>query len=311
MSIRLVRKVTFSAGHRYWLSKLTEDENRRLFGPLTSPFNHGHNYTLEAGFEGEIEPESGMVINIKLLDAMMDELIVDAFNMKSINDEVPHFADRSPSLENLLLFFRDQLAVSDRGFRIADWKGPALPASGFMPISEGGPSAIQNPKSKIQNPDIRLVSLRLIEMPELWAEWTYENGEETMTLTRTYEFAASHRLHAPDLSEERNLELYGKCANPSGHGHNYKLEVTVSGELDAQTGMIVDLMAVDAAVNSRIVDRYDHHHLNTDLPEFVGKVTTSEVVAQEIWKALEGHVPGRLERVRLFETDRSWFEIAR
>lgn len=272
MRVRLVRKVVFSSGHRYWLRCLDAAGNRSLFGRWASPFNHGHNYVLEAGFEGEVEPETGMVVNIKTLDAMLDDCIVAKFDQKSINDEVEEFVDRSPTLENLMLFVRDVI------------------------------------RSEL-NESVDLVQIRLEETPELWGEWMAENGSERMTLTRTYEFAASHRLYAADLPAERNLELYGKCANPSGHGHNYKLEVTVSGDLDERTGMMVDLMALDAAVNERVVERYDHHHLNSDLPEFAGKITTSEVVAAEIWKALDGKIPAKLDRVRLFETDRSWFEI--
>ncbi|MBI5706731.1 MAG: 6-carboxytetrahydropterin synthase [Armatimonadetes bacterium] len=272
MRVRLVRKVGFSSGHRYWLRGLDEQGNRSLFGRWASPHNHGHNYVLEAGFEGQVDPTTGMVVNIKTLDAMLDDCIVAKFDQKSINDEVPSFANRPPTLEHLLLHFRDVILAE---------------------LNDG----------------VHLVQLRLVETPELWGEWSNQDGSETMTLTRTYEFAASHRLYAEGLSAERNLELYGKCANPSGHGHNYKLEVTVSGDLDERTGMMVDLMALDAAVNERVVERYDHHHLNSDLPEFQGKITTSEVVAAEIWRALDGQIPAKLERVRLFETDRSWFEI--
>lgn len=322
MPVRLVRKVTFSSGHRYWLPSLSPEENRALFGKWASPLNHGHNYVLEAGFEGEVDPETGMVVNIKTLDEMMDRRIVDTFDQRSINDEVEGFQDRPPSLENLLFYVRDQLGIADLGFRIAD-RGPEHPTGVQSEGTETAPkpdpkseisdlkSEIGNPQSAIRYPQsaISLVSLRLVETPELWGEWTYEEGKETMTLTRTYEFAASHRLYTPQLSEERNQELFGKCANPSGHGHNYKVEVTVSGDLDPMTGMMVDLVALDDAVNRLVVERYDHHNLNQDLPEFQGKVTTSEVVANEIWRALAGNVPAELVRVRLFETDRSWFEV--
>ncbi len=130
-----------------------------------------------------------------------------------------------------------------------------------------------------------------------------------MTLTRTYEFAASHRLHSDQLSEQENLDLFGKCNRVAGHGHNYVLEVTVEGQPDSTSGMLCNLDELDARVNSRVVDRYDHRNLNVDIPELAGKVPTSEVVAEAIFKKLDGQLPARLKRIRLFETARSCFEV--
>jgi 6-pyruvoyltetrahydropterin/6-carboxytetrahydropterin synthase len=269
-TVRLIRRVAFSAGHRYWRSARSEEENRRLFGRWASPYNHGHNYVLEAEIEGPVDEQTGMVVNIKDLDAILQSRVVAVLDQKSLNDEVEWFADRIPSLENLLLFLEEAIGE---------------PPSGS-----------------------RLRRLRLDEMPTLWAELT-QNGTRTMTLTRTYEFAASHRLHHAGLPEERNQELYGKCSNPAGHGHNYILEVTVEGDPDPETGMLVDLEALDRAVEERIVNRYDHRNLSVDLPEFHGKVATSEVVAQQIWKDLEGALPAKLARIRLHETARNAFEV--
>lgn len=132
-----------------------------------------------------------------------------------------------------------------------------------------------------------------------------------MTFTRAYEFAASHRLHNPNLPETKNIELYGKCNNPAGHGHNYVVEVSVEGEVDHKTGMMVDLMALDEAIRDLVAEKYDHKNLDVDLPEFAGKVTTSEVIVEEIWKALDGKLPAKLAKVKLFETPRSSFEVSR
>lgn len=271
--VKLTRRVTFSSGHRYWIPARTEAENRALFGKWASPFNHGHNYVLEVAAVGPVDPETGMVVNIKRIDDVLKERVIAAFDQKSINDEIPHFHSRSSSLENLLLYLRGQLL---------DLPEPA-----------------------------RLTGLRLEEMPTLWAELNESHGTWTMTLTRTYEFAASHRLNAPALPHERNLELYGKCNNPAGHGHNYVLEVTVSGTPDPETGFLTDLGALDDAVNRLVVDRYDHKNLNEDLPEFAGAITTSEVVVQKIWDTLDGQLPATLHRVRLYETARNLFEVER
>ena len=153
--------------------------------------------------------------------------------------------------------------------------------------------------------ECQLVGLRLEEIPTFYGEMDMSST----TLTRVYEFAASHRLHVPSQSAERNFELFGKCNNPAGHGHNYVVEVTVSGEPDSVTGMIAPLDVLDQKVSELVVDRYDHKNLNCDLPEFEGKPTTSETVANEIFARLEGNLPAKLERVRLWETARSCFEV--
>lgn len=273
--VRLVRRVAFSSGHRYWLSHLGEDENRALFGRWASPYNHGHNYALWVAIEGEPDPRTGMVVNIKDLDAVLQERVVARFDQKSINDEVPGFDRQAPSLENVLRYLASELAD--------------------LPDVLGG---------------TRFVSLRLEETPDLYAELdlTPDQGT-TMTLTRVYEFAASHRLHSPELSTEENLRLYGKCNNPNGHGHNYVLEVTVGGTPCPESGMLVDMEALDQIVEREIVERYDHRNLNEDLPEFGSRITTSEVVAQEIFRRLAPTLPARLARIRLFETARNVFEV--
>ena len=132
-----------------------------------------------------------------------------------------------------------------------------------------------------------------------------------MTITRVYEFAAAHRLHIDGLSDDENAKLFGKCNNPSGHGHNYELEVTVGGPMDSATGFVTDIGKLDEVVAERVIDRYDHKHLNEDVAELAGKNPTSEVVAIEIFRQLEGSVPGTLESVRLRETARNMFEVRR
>src|SRR5882672_3395652 len=124
-------------------------------------------------------------------------------------------------------------------------------------------------------------------------------------LTRKIEFAASHIYHNPNFSAEENRRIFGKCNNPAGHGHNYTLEVTVEGEPDPRTGMMVDLGLLDQTVEELVVDRYDHKHLNEDIPEFKDRTPTSEVIAEEIFRRLDGKLPAQLYRVRLHETARN------
>jgi 6-pyruvoyltetrahydropterin/6-carboxytetrahydropterin synthase len=269
MPVRLTRRVSFSSGHRYWIPSLSEEENRARFGQWASPYNHGHNYVLDVTTEGSVDPRNGMVVNIKDIDDVLKRDVVGQLDSKSINDEIPHFQDKASSIENLILFIEAQLEN--------------LPG------------------------EATLVALRLEEMPTLFAELDIKT--KTMTITRVYEFAASHRLHSPFMSDAQNQEMFGKCNNPSGHGHNYVLEVTVSGQPDERTGMIADILEIDRVVEERVVDRYDHKFLNCDVPEFEEKVVSSEVIVQEIWKALDGHLPAKLHRVRLYETARSIFEL--
>jgi 6-pyruvoyltetrahydropterin/6-carboxytetrahydropterin synthase len=127
-------------------------------------------------------------------------------------------------------------------------------------------------------------------------------------LTRRYKFPASHRLHLDDASEAENQRVYGKCNNPHGHGHNYALEVTVSGQISAKTGTICDLVALDRFVNREVVERFDHANLNV-LPEFAGRVPTTENLCIEIYERLKKFDPARIEKVRLEETRKNSFEI--
>jgi 6-pyruvoyltetrahydropterin/6-carboxytetrahydropterin synthase len=129
-------------------------------------------------------------------------------------------------------------------------------------------------------------------------------------LTRRYWFSASHRLHSDEMSEEENRATYGKCNNPYGHGHNYALEVTISGPVEASTGMICNLADLDGFVHSEIVARYEHVNLNT-LPEFNRRVPTTENLCLEIYEILQrGFSPAHLEKVRMEETMMNSFEYA-
>jgi 6-pyruvoyltetrahydropterin/6-carboxytetrahydropterin synthase len=129
-------------------------------------------------------------------------------------------------------------------------------------------------------------------------------------LTRRYRFSASHRLHSPEMSATENLATYGKCNNPHGHGHNYTLEVTVSGPVDQCTGMVCNLVDLDGCVEKEVLSRYDLSNLNT-LKEFAQNVPTTENLSIEIFEKLQRTFPyAHLERVRLEETMMNSFEYA-
>ncbi len=129
-------------------------------------------------------------------------------------------------------------------------------------------------------------------------------------LTRRYWFSASHRLHSDEFSPEENEKIYGKCNNPYGHGHNYALEVTVSGQVDPRSGMVCDLAGLDMFVDRNILERFGVSNLNC-LDEFRNAVPTTENLCAEIYKVLKrGFHAAHLEKVRLEETMLNSFEYA-
>lgn len=136
------------------------------------------------------------------------------------------------------------------------------------------------------------------------------NDELKVGLGRRFRFAASHRLHSEKLSEEENYRVYGKCNNPYGHGHNYVVEVHVSGAVDPATGMIVNLGDFDAFVEREVIEAFDHKSFNEDVAAFRKQVPTTENVCIEIFRRLKHFPKARLERVRVEETSNNAFEYA-
>ncbi|MGA2133503.1 MAG: 6-carboxytetrahydropterin synthase [Bryobacteraceae bacterium] len=136
-------------------------------------------------------------------------------------------------------------------------------------------------------------------------------------VTRKYRFSASHRLHAPQLSEGENRELYGKCNNPFGHGHNYEIAVSVSGPLDSRSGRVVDPVLLDGLVRREVVEVFDHRNLNEEVEAFRAVVPTSENLGREVvrrlkqnWRAVFPADGPRLEGVAIAETSRNAFEVS-
>src|SRR5271156_7034549 len=123
-------------------------------------------------------------------------------------------------------------------------------------------------------------------------------------ITRKVEFSASHFYNNPNFSADENRRVFGKCNNPHGHGHNYVLEVTIAGEPDPITGMVLDLKELKDILQREVGDRMDHRHLNHEVPELAGKIPTCENIAQVIWNLLEPKITrGKLDRVRLYESN--------
>jgi 6-pyruvoyltetrahydropterin/6-carboxytetrahydropterin synthase len=268
--VTMTRRVTFSAAHRYDLPDVSDDENARLYGLCANPHGHGHDYTCEVTVSGEIDPATGMVLNLADLKRLLYDVIVEPLDGEFLTCFHPFTRGQVPTSENLVR---------------AIWRGVETGLTGA-----------------------RLRRVRLQENDWLAAECCRQDEELMVFLTRTYEFSASHRLHSPHLSDEKNHEIFGKCNNPYGHGHNYKLEVTVCGPVNERTGLMTDLRYLDQVVQEEVLDRYDHKNLNMDTPEFRELNPTSENLVKVIWERLARRVQHPpLYRVTVRETERNIF----
>jgi 6-pyruvoyltetrahydropterin/6-carboxytetrahydropterin synthase len=126
-----------------------------------------------------------------------------------------------------------------------------------------------------------------------------------LLITRRFHFSASHRVYNPKLSDEENFKIYGKCSNPNGHGHNYIMDVTVSGSVDEKTGFVMDLSELKNLVQAEILEAVDHRNLNTDVDFMMDVMPTTENVARKFWKRIENKINNserKLYSIKLQET---------
>lgn len=270
MTMYLRRRAGFSAGFRR---------------PPPGETGRGHDYLCELTVGGEIAPETGMVINIKDVDAVLKAHVAGPLGGKLLDAEVPAFLDTPPTPENLVRLIWDRC-------------GPALP-----------------PQSALARVTLWATATRRAEISTLQTSQTQTPQEAPMlTVTRTYDFSASHRLHSALLSDEANAETFGKCNWANGHGHNYEVEVTLAGDPDPRTGLLWDLDRLDRIVDEEVLKPYDHKHLNYDAPDFRDLNPTSENLTRVVWDNLArrfGHEDtggARLYRVAVRETARNYFE---
>jgi len=152
------------------------------------------------------------------------------------------------------------------------------------------------------------VSLHLKVTPFLVFSFDWETPNMIL-LTQSFEFAAAHRLHCPDMTDEENRAYFGKCNNPNGHGHNYVLDVTIARPLDEASARPMPLPDFERIVRQRVIDRFDHKHLNLDCPEFRELNPSVENIARVIWRLLDGHLgSAKLARIRVWETSKTYAE---
>jgi 6-pyruvoyltetrahydropterin/6-carboxytetrahydropterin synthase len=236
---------------------------------------------IEVTVSGEVDPRTGFVMDLQELKRVINECIIEPFDHRHLNKEVHEFQALVPTTENLAVVSWRRLAPHIKG-------------------------------------TARLFRVRIYETADIFADYygadersgddPGDDAKAHSEFNRRYRFSASHRLHNPALSEEENRRTYGKCNNPYGHGHNYVIEVTLSGALDAQTGMVCNLADLDAFMQSELIESFDLNNLN-EHPFFQGTIPTTEAVCQKIFERVEeGFHHAKLERVRVEETGQNAFE---
>lgn len=269
----ITRRACFSSSHRYWLPELSADENLHRFGPCSLAPGHGHNYELIVSMAGNLDSD-GMVLNLSDVKHAINLEVTSQLDFHFLNDAWPEF-----DLDH---------------------------ASGSLPTTEALVRVIWHRLSS----HLPIVALRLHESSGLWADYLGHGMDAYLTI-RTH-FAAAHRLARPELSQGDNEAIYGKCARPHGHGHNYLLDVTVRGPIDARTGMVCDLAALQRLVEDLIVEPFDHTFLNKDIPHFAVCVPTAENIALHISDCLSlpiQQVGAQLHKIRLQESPNNAAEV--
>jgi 6-pyruvoyltetrahydropterin/6-carboxytetrahydropterin synthase len=284
----ITRRATFSASHRYWLPELSPEENQARFGLCSLASGHGHNYELIVAMGGGLDGD-GMVLNLSEVKHAIRSQVTAQLDYRCLNEVWPEFDVTRPE--------------------------------GRLPTSEALGQAIWSRLA----PELPLVGLRLYEHPDLWVDLLplpaattsppaaspQTAPMEAFLSIRTH-FAAAHRLARPELSQAENEAIYGKCARPHGHGHNYLLDITVRGRVDPRTGMVCDLAALQRLVDELVVEPFDHTFLNKDVAHFATTVPTAENIALHIADLLTAPIAGlgaSLHKVRLQESPNNAAEV--
>lgn len=278
--VYVVKKVRFSSAHFFFLPYLTPAENFKRFGPTSNRNSHGHNYELEVTVKGPVDVSTGMVINLKDLKTILQEEVITPLDFKSLNHDIAYFSDKLPTLENLSQYIWPKLQV------------------------------------RLEPLKLTLHHLRVYEADDMFVDFSGEYRQKpegktpVIDLTRRYDFCATHRLYNPEFSDEQNEVIFRECNNPNGHGHNYELDVTVRAEPDPETGMVIDMVALDETVKAHLLSRIDHKNMNLDVEFLSGKIPTAEIMVQAFWQELSPHIPApaKLYKMRLLETKRNYAE---
>ena len=266
------RRVQFSASYRYWLPELTEAENHRRFGIAAR--SPGSTFTLWVQVQGPIDP-FGMVANLSTtIKRTLQREVLEPLHGANLNQIWPEFANTLPTSEWLAQVLWQRLGQC--------W----------------------------QRQGLQLRQVQLSPDPGLVVEYRGQAMEAHLTV-HTH-FSAAHRLALPTLTLAQNSEIYGKCSRPSGHGHNYQLWVTVRGQIDPRTGMVVELNRLHDLIEMQVVEQLDHTFLNQDIAYFQDIVPTAENIAVYIRDQLLEplrELGVQLVKIRLDETENNSCEV--
>lgn len=259
MLLTVSKRFEFSASHRYCVSGWSADKNRQLFGQQSEgAYGHGHNFEAYFVFSGQSDRRSGMLINVATIKERILPLLEARYDHHFLNEDSPPFDTVQPTPENIA---RQLLTESRELF--AD--------------HEAQP-----------------VACHLVESPDISAT-AYVDGRIERVLSLS--FSAARRTFSPHLSDEENEVLFGIASHPSGHGHNYRLSLTLSGSVDPEHGMIYPEGESDQILDE-LKAELEHRNLNEVLVALEGKPMTTETIVGYLWERLEGRLPLRLLRLQ-------------
>ncbi len=260
MYLTISKRLEFSASYRYYQPNWPEEKNREVFGKrFLSRYGFGSNFVAYFIFHGPVDVDTGMVLNVADVKKRVNKLLAQRFDHKFLNMDTPPFDRIVPSPENIAR----QLFIEA--------------------------------ETLFQDSTATLVACHLSESPNNEAT-AYSDGYVERHLWT--EFSAARRTWSPHLSEEENTQLFGTASSPSGHGHHYRLRVTLTGDIDTAHGMIVpDNESYPAVI--AIHDLFDHKNLSTDIPELHSIPMTTECLSRYLYQRLSKTLP--VHRVRLWE----------
>ncbi|MFT5301437.1 MAG: 6-pyruvoyltetrahydropterin/6-carboxytetrahydropterin synthase [Mariniblastus sp.] len=246
---------------------------------------------LRCEFDGEIDPRTGFLCNITVIDQLLRTVIA---NIRADHVEQP------PLAEHLLgEAYREVNNLWDLNATLVS---VSLAVSPYLCYSISARADEQEPKSMSTAPHVA--------SPES------SSSIVRVQLTEQFEFSAAHRLHSHELSDEENRQVFGKCNNAWGHGHNYVIEVTVgreveSSSVDPRKSQVIGMQEFESTVKRLVIDRLDHKHLNHDLDAFADRNPTVENIVVTIFEWLDGSfAEAKLDKVRLYETPKTWAEFS-
>ena len=230
---------------------------------------------LRCVLEGEIDPATGYLCNIKVVDDLLRSIVTQRL--------ISEYHAGQTAEELIRIIHREARGGWEQTARLVSMSLALTPQLSYS-------IAFANPEIK-GNSDM--------------------NQTTAIELTQQFEFSAAHRLHCNELSDNENRELFGKCNNPEGHGHNYVIEVTVSNEVESDRGLVIAIEKFEPTVKRLVVDRLDHKHLNRDIEYFANINPSVENIAVAIYQWLNGQFgDAKLQRVKVYETPKTWAEYS-